>query len=192
MSDTILASSPGAAQTVGSLLVEMATVLASSFGTDAPREARELLAALHDMPRHWPSLAREETIDAAASRLALAAAARRAGGSPAQYAVGLAAFRKLTLMVDDRVLIPRPETELLVEIVLRAAADSGVAGGTVVDVGTGSGAIALALASEGSFARVIATDVSLDALAVADAISARGLPGDVYRAATVRTGKLVR
>ena len=169
MSETILASSPGTAHTVGSLLVEMASVLAPSLGADAPREARDLLAALHDMPRHWPSLARDETIDAAASRRALAAAARRANGSPAQYAVGQAAFRNLTLMVDDRVLIPRPETEQLVEIVLRAAAIAGVAGGTVVDVGTGSGAIALALASEGSFARVIATDVSLDALAVARA-----------------------
>jgi release factor glutamine methyltransferase len=65
--------------------------------------------------------------------------------------------------VDGRVLIPRPETELLVDEVLARVAP----GGTAVDVGTGSGAIALALASEGAFDRVIATDLSLDALAVA-------------------------
>jgi release factor glutamine methyltransferase len=74
--------------------------------------------------------------------------------------------------VDERVLIPRPETEQLVELVLELE-PSLRPGGTVVDVGTGSGAIALALASEGSFSRVIATDVSLDALAVARANVAR-------------------
>jgi release factor glutamine methyltransferase len=69
--------------------------------------------------------------------------------------------------VDERVLIPRPETEQLVDVVLDALRDEP--GGTVVDVGTGSGAIALALASEGRAERVIGTDVSLDALAVARA-----------------------
>ena len=82
---------------------------------------------------------------------------------PFQYAVGTAAFRHLTLKVDRRVLIPRPETELLVEIVLILTTGKG----TVADVGTGSGAIALALASEGEYDRVIATDVSAEALAVA-------------------------
>jgi release factor glutamine methyltransferase len=80
-----------------------------------------------------------------------------------QYAVGRAAFRHLDLHVDQRVLIPRPETEMLVELVLGLAGQ----GGTAVDVGTGSGAIALALASEGRFDRVIATDISEDALTVA-------------------------
>jgi release factor glutamine methyltransferase len=145
----------------------MAAVLAPSLGADAPREARELLAALHDMPRHWPSLARTEVVDSMAWSRALTAAARRARGTPLAYAAGQAAFRHLTLVVDERVLIPRPETEQLVEMVLRLDAEAGGANGIVVDVGTGSGAIALALASEGTFARVIATDVSLDALAVA-------------------------
>ena len=65
---------------------------------------------------------------------------------PMQYAVGRAAFRHLELGVDERVLIPRPETEMLVELVLGLAGQ----GGTVVDVGTGSGAIALALAQRGA------------------------------------------
>jgi release factor glutamine methyltransferase len=79
------------------------------------------------------------------------------------YAAGCAAFRHLTLDVDQRVLIPRPETEVLVDLVLARAGEGGIA----VDIGTGSGCIALALASEGRFARVIGTDISLDALTVA-------------------------
>ena len=88
-----------------------------------------------------------------------------------QYAAGRASFRHLTLDVDERVLIPRPETELLIDIVLDALRDEP--GGIAVDVGTGSGAIALALANEGRFDRVIGTDVSLDALAVARANATR-------------------
>jgi release factor glutamine methyltransferase len=167
------ATPPASANTVGTLLVEMAAVLAPSLGADAPREARELLAALHDMPRHWPSLARGEVLDADAWDRARAAAPCPPRGAPLAYAAGQAAFRHLTLAVDERVLIPRPETEQLVEMVLRLEAETGRAGGTVVDVGTGSGAIALALASEGTFARVIATDVSLDALTVAKTNVAR-------------------
>jgi release factor glutamine methyltransferase len=160
------------ARTIATVLVEMAAVLAPTRGADAAREARELLAALHDMPRHWPTVARGEQLGPAEWRRALAAATRRARGAPLQYAAGQASFRHLTLAVDERVLIPRPETEQLVDIVLRYAADEGD-GGIVADVGTGSGAIALALASEGAFARIIATDVSLDALAVARANVAR-------------------
>lgn len=156
-------------RTVGALVVEMAAVLAPTLGAEAVREARELLAALHDMPRHWPSTARCESVRDRDWARALAAAAHRARGAPLQYAARQVTFRHLTLDVDERVLIPRPETEQLVELVLGFGAGERGAPGTVVDVGTGSGAIALALASEGPFARVIATDVSLDALAVAGA-----------------------
>ncbi|NUS33742.1 MAG: peptide chain release factor N(5)-glutamine methyltransferase [Gemmatimonadaceae bacterium] len=182
-------AAPASANTVGTLLVEMAAVLAPALGADAAREARELLAAVHDMPRHWPSLARGETMDAEAWRRALAAAARRARGAPLAYAAGQATFRHLTLVVDERVLIPRPETEQLVEMVLRLDAPAG-AGGTVVDVGTGSGAIALALASEGAFARVIATDVSLDALSVAGA-NVRRCAGVLRTPVELRHGSLL-
>lgn len=85
---------------------------------------------------------------------------------PRQYREGIAGFRLLELVVDRRVLIPRPETEGLVEQVLRLAAARGE-GGTVLDLGTGSGCIALSLATEGRFSRIVATDVSPDALAVA-------------------------
>jgi release factor glutamine methyltransferase len=94
-------------------------------------------------------------------------AARRTSGEPLAYCVGTAAFRHLELQVDPRVLIPRPETERVVEVALACVADRP--GGMAVDIGTGSGAIALSLATEGGFDQVVATDVSADALAVARA-----------------------
>lgn len=157
--------------TVGALVRAMAELLVPSLDAQAAREARELLAALCDMPRHWPATARDEEIDATLYARAMRAAGRRAAGAPLQYAAGQACFRHLTLDVDERVLIPRPETEMLVDLVLERT--RGFSNGVVVDVGTGSGAIALALASEGDFGRVIATDLSLDALAVARANAAR-------------------
>jgi release factor glutamine methyltransferase len=90
---------------------------------------------------------------------------RRARREPIQYIEGEAAFRNLKLRVDRRVLIPRPETELLVDEVLSWA--RGREGLAALDVGTGSGAIALSLATEGPFVRVVATDLSPDALEVA-------------------------
>jgi release factor glutamine methyltransferase len=91
---------------------------------------------------------------------------RRARREPLQYIAGEAAFRELRLRVDRRVLIPRPETEVLVEYVL--AWCRGRSGLSALDIGTGSGAIALSLATEGGcFDRIVATDVSADALVVA-------------------------
>jgi len=92
---------------------------------------------------------------------------RRARREPLQYIEGRAAFRELVLTVDPRVLIPRPETELLVGEVLRWA--EGRSDAHVLDLGTGSGAIALSLAAEGDFARIVATDLSPGALEVAEA-----------------------
>ena len=155
-----------AADTVGALVHEVAVRLRDSRHVeDALVEAREIVAALHDMPRSWPALHAHGTVTPEMHARALQAADKRARGAPIQYAVGRAAFRSLTLDVDERVLIPRPETELLVELVLDA--DAGTSGGVAVDVGTGSGAIALALACEGRYAEVVGVDVSLDALAVA-------------------------
>jgi release factor glutamine methyltransferase len=107
--------------------------------------------------------------------------ARRTAGEPLQYVLGHWAFRNLDLMVDTRVLIPRPETEWVVECALLALEARGVRRGArnawsgtetslrVADLGTGSGAIALALAHELGDAEVWATDASADALAVARA-----------------------
>jgi release factor glutamine methyltransferase len=106
------------------------------------------------------------------------AARRREQGEPLAYAVGTAAFRDLVLMVDRRVLIPRPETEIVVGVALELTADRP--GGIAVDIGTGSGAIALSLATEGRFDRVVATDLSVDALEVAQGNAERaGVAGRV-------------
>lgn len=92
---------------------------------------------------------------------------RRAEREPVQYILGRAAFRELDLKVDRRVLIPRPETEVLVDEVLAWARATGREDLSAMDLGTGSGAIALSLAGEGPFARVVGTDVSPDAIEVA-------------------------
>jgi release factor glutamine methyltransferase len=86
---------------------------------------------------------------------------RRAGGEPLQYLTGHQAFRRLDLAVGPGVLVPRPETELVVEHALERIA--GVASPVVVDVGTGSGAIALSIGVERPDATVWATEVSAEA-----------------------------
>lgn len=152
-------------RSLGTLLAELAAELESAGVALARDEARDIVAAVLDVPRFWPTTNRDALLDATAVDEARHAAAARARGAPFAYAVGRAAFRHLTLAVDPRVLIPRQETEVLVDLVLQATEGGR---GTLVDVGTGSGAIALALATEGQFDRIIATDVSLDALAVAE------------------------
>ena len=134
---------------------------------EADREARWLVAAVLDVApgelgRLLSGNRRASTIEAATIDRA---AQRRALGEPMAYCVGTAPFRHLVLQVDRRVLIPRPETEIVVGEALRVTANHP--GGLAVDIGTGSGAIALSLATEGRFSRVIATDLSDDALAVA-------------------------
>jgi release factor glutamine methyltransferase len=94
---------------------------------------------------------------------------RRLAGEPLQYVLGRWGFRALDLMVDSRVLIPRPETEQVVEWALEAAQRLDRDDLVVADLGTGSGAIALSLAQELRRAVVWATDVSVDALDVARA-----------------------
>jgi release factor glutamine methyltransferase len=102
---------------------------------------------------------------------------RRVRHEPLQYIEGTAAFRNLTLKVDGRVLIPRPETESLAGEVLKwAAARPGL---DVLDLGTGSGAIALSLRQEGAFGRVVATDISRPAVDLARANADRNHLSDI-------------
>ncbi|CAN5483649.1 peptide chain release factor N(5)-glutamine methyltransferase [soil metagenome] len=110
--------------------------------------------------------------------------ARRAAGEPLQYVLGRWGFRSLDLFVDRRVLIPRPETEVVVDVALgelrRAGAEHRPV--LVADLGTGSGAIALSLAAEVRTATVWGTDRSADALAVARAnLAGLGRPGHRVR-----------
>ena len=107
--------------------------------------------------------------------------ARRLAGEPLAYIVGRREFYGLDIEVNDSVLIPRQETELLVDVALErlAGRDSGLGQPTVVDVGTGSGAVALALAARAENARIVGVDISRDALNVAvrnsDRLRAKGV-----------------
>jgi release factor glutamine methyltransferase len=145
---------------------------------EADREARWLMAAVLDVApgELGRLLSVGDRVPAAAQERIEVAARRRAAGEPMAYCVGTAPFRHLVLKVDRRVLIPRPETEIVVGEALRLTASHP--GGIAVDIGTGSGAIALSLATEGRFARVIATDLSDDALAVAAANAAQVVAAD--------------
>jgi release factor glutamine methyltransferase len=162
--------------TVRAVVDELAATL-DLAGIDEPRTtSRDILGAILEVPRHWTVMNRDHVLDADLAITARRAARRLIEGAPFAYAVGRAQFRHLHLLVDNRVLIPRPETEILVEEILarfrslhRGATDWGMA----ADIGTGSGAIALSLAVEGRFSRVVATDASLDALDVASANAAR-------------------
>lgn len=144
----------------------------------APHEARFIVDEVCADGRVGP-VSGDDSLDAGAAAAARTMAALRAAGEPLQYIFGHWAFRGLDLNVDQRVLIPRPETEQVVEVALAearrlAAGRDGEDGEglVVVDAGTGSGAIALALATElGSplVSEVWATDTSGDALEVAEA-----------------------
>jgi release factor glutamine methyltransferase len=159
--------------TVGDALDALAMEFAGAWAPPARQAARDLIAAVLDVPRFWPTAHATRALSPDEAAAIREAADRRALGMPLQYAARRAAFRHLSLYVDERVLIPRPETELLVEIILDA---TKLGTGTAIDIGTGSGAIALALAAEGSFAQVIGTDVSPQALAVAELNRQRLVP----------------
>jgi len=147
--------------------LEASPALDMETRADATREARLLVASVLDIAPGALTRILDRPVPHTTRDRILAAATRRARGEPMAYCTGLAAFRHLVLAVDERVLIPRPETEIVVQEALRLVASRP--GGIAVDIGTGSGAIALSLASEGAFDAVVATDVSTDALAVASA-----------------------
>ncbi len=172
---------------VAELLDQIASLLAGPGVPPSRSVAIDLVARVLDRPAFWPRANLQARLTEAETEAVRAAAERLRAGMPMQYAVGKAAFRHLTLHVDRRVLIPRPETELLVDLVLAAQRGGR---GTVVDVGTGSGAIALALAAEGAFDRVIAVDVSPDALAVARA-NLVAIPEDRRARVEFREGSLL-
>ena len=149
---------------LGDILAEGRRRLGASGVADPAREVREIWAALFDRVPGESVLERDRPLAAAAVARLAAAFDRRAGGEPLAHVTGAAGFRHLDLRSDRRALIPRPETEGLVEGLL-----ARVCTGVAVDVGTGSGCIALSLAEEGAFSRVIGVDRSADALELARA-----------------------
>lgn len=145
---------------------------------EAPeREAWRIWADLQDQEPGRSQLERDRLAEPAVVRRFEAAVGRRVAGEPLPYVTGLAGFRRLTLRADPRALIPRPETEGLVDLLLARAP-----AGRVVDVGTGGGCIALALADEGDYAVVVGVDASARALALAAENRDRtGLPVTLVR-----------
>ena len=173
--------------TIGDLLAGCTSMLESEGVPDAQREAREIVAAVLDVPKFWAAANAVADASPQVARSVIRAAMRRASGMPLAYAVGRASFRHISLEVDERVLIPRVETEVLVDRVLERCTP---ATRVIADIGTGSGAIALSLAFEAAFDRVIATDVSLDAINVASA-NAKSFSSDLKSPVEFRNGSLL-
>lgn len=143
--------------------------LAEAAAVLGDRDARLIVGHVAEWTPSELALHGEEPINAKCQASIDARVQRRSNGEPLQYVLGSWGFRRLDLYVDRRVLIPRPETEIVVEVALAALRALRVDGDPplVVDLGTGSGAIALAIADEVPDANVWATDASADALAVA-------------------------
>lgn len=141
-----------------------------------PRDVDLLLGDLLDKPLSWLLAFGETFVDVAPLETLLA---RRYAGEPLQYIRKRTEFYSREFYVDERVLIPRPETELLVEAALEHAPN----GGRVIDIGTGSGCIAITIERERPDLHVVSVDRSVDALAVA-AINRARLQSHVALAAS--------
>jgi len=157
--------------TIGGVRRRAGDLLKAAGIGNASQEADWLLASVWKIPRHTLLLDGERTVSQIQAERAWACLKRRAERAPLQYLLGTQEFCGLDITVTPDVLIPRPESELLVEETLRAVA--GLTRPTIIDVGTGSGCLAVALAREALDAKVYAVDVSWPALAVARSNAAR-------------------
>jgi release factor glutamine methyltransferase len=158
-------------------VVRRGTAYLERHGVDAPRVSAEaLMVRVLGVDRAAIST-RSEGLTTAEARAYGRALCRRCTGTPLQHLTGEQGFRRLVLSVRPGVFVPRPETETLVDVALGALDRKETP--TVVDLCTGSGAVALAIAEEHPGARVWATDVSADAIALARENAERlGLPID--------------
>ena len=148
--------------------LEAATEAFGAAGIQDPvTDAQVLLAGISGVPRAELIAFSGERLEPAVSRAFGEAVRRRLRREPVAYVLGRRGFRRIELEVDPRVLIPRPETEDLVELATEIAPSK------VLEIGTGSGAVALAIADELPDCRVVATDLSGEALEVARANAAR-------------------
>ena len=160
-------------------------------GIEAPRaEAERLVAAALAVPRRELGAAGGERVDAAGAVAVARAVSRRLEGQPLQHIEGTVDFRRVRLVSDGRALIPRPETEQLLDLVAAWRRDRGAPAETL-EIGVGSGAIALALLDEGIASRVVGVDVSAAALDLARAnarragavgLELRACPPDIWPA----------
>ncbi len=159
-------------------LFDEATAALKAAGVVKPRrEANRLWAWLTRTGPGEAYLGRERGASLEAVPAFRAAVARRAAGEPIAYVLGRTGFRNLELRTDRRALIPRPETEGLIDIALER-----VRGGAALDIGTGTGCLALALVQEGGFERVVGADLSGEALSLAAENSrGTGLPVHLVR-----------
>ena len=153
--------------TVGDALEAAIDALAAAGCETARLDAELLLAQATGWDRAKLAAEPDARLPVGASREFAEMVRRRVRREPVAYILGRKGFRRIELLVDRRVLIPRPETELLVDLALEAAPTK------VLDVGTGSGAIALAVADELEDARVTAIDTSFNAVRVAKANTER-------------------
>lgn len=160
------------AETVGAVLADAFARLRAAGVPEPDADTQVLAAHALGTSRTGVFAAARDVMPAAAAARFEALLARRVQREPVAYLTGEREFWSLPLAVDQRVLIPRPDTEVLVEAALRRCS----AAATVLDCGTGSGAVALALATELPDARVWASDRSTAALAVARANGARHAP----------------
>jgi release factor glutamine methyltransferase len=146
--------------------LRVADALAQARGSGVERlDAQWILSHLLQQPRAWLLAHDQEPLPGAAASAWPSLLARRAAGEPLAYVLGEREFCGLTLRVSPAVLVPRPETEMLVEWALECLPPG--LGPEVIDLGTGSGAMALAIRCARPQARVLATDASAQALAVA-------------------------
>ena len=143
-----------------------------------PIDSRVLLAHVLGVDRAWLVAHADDVLDAAQAATFFALANRRRAGEPVAYLTGRREFWGLELAMTPAVLVPRPETETLVELALAVLPSDRPL--RVLDIGTGSGAIAFALAHERPLARVLATDVSTPALDVARQNAARLAAANVH------------
>lgn len=140
-------------------------------------DAELLLLHVVHKPRSWLFTHADDVLDMDVQSAYANLIGRRAAGEPVAYITGQRGFWSLDLEVTPATLIPRPETELLVELALQSLpADAAC---SVADLGTGSGAIALAIARERPHAQVMATDASVDALVVAQRNAQRHAIGNI-------------
>lgn len=155
--------------TVASVMADVRTQLAAAGIPDPQLEARSLLRAALKLSQAELLAARDRPLTLIEYSALESLVARRREREPLQYITGKVEFYGRDFSVDKRVLIPRPETELLVEQALATAEEIQGRELRVLDIGTGSGIIAVTMAAELPEARVVATDISNDSLSVAKA-----------------------